>query len=339
MEGQRLIFRSGFRVDVEPFEVPVPGPGQVLLRVSRSQVSAGSELNGLRALDRAGAEAPGRPGGYTTAGRVLATGPGVRGFEEGDRMLAFGNHASHVLVDLNDPLEWRAHPDRIPDGVSDEQACFAVLGDVALHGVRRAGLQIDESVAVFGAGVVGQLTLQFVRLSGAHPIVSVDLVAARLEVARASGATHAVDAARGDAVAGVFAATGGAGAETVFHCSANPQLLQTTLEAAAARGTVVLTGSAPGTAEIGLQVELLRRELTIVGVYESGLFAPHAYWPWTRQRNRAACYRLIAGGELRVDPLISHVSPPSGAQELYRKIAAGAGAGGADWMSVFFAWD
>ncbi len=341
MEGQRLIFRSGFRVDVESFEVPPTGPGQVLLRVSRSQVSAGSELNGLRALDRAGAEAPGRPGGYTTAGRVLATGPGVRGFEEGDRMLAFGNHASHVLVDLNDSQEWRSHPDRIPDGVSDEQACFAVLGDVALHGVRRAGLQIDESVAVFGAGVVGQLTLQFVRLSGAYPIVSVDLVAARLEVARASGATDAVDASQGDAVAGVFGATGGAGAETVFHCSANPQLLQTTLEAAASRGTVVLTGSAPGTAEIGLQVELLRRELTIVGVYETGLFAPHAYWPWTRQRNRAACYRLIAAGELRVDPLISHVSPPSGAQELYRAIAAGAGAGagGAGWMSVFFAWD
>ena len=84
-------------------------------------------------------------------------------------------------------------------------------------------------------------------------------------------------------------------------------------------------------------MELLRRELTIVGVYETGLSAPHAYWPWTRQRNRAACYRLIAAGELRVDPLISHVSPPSGAQELYRAIAAGAG--GTGWMSVFFAWD
>lgn len=336
MEGQRLIFRSGFRVDLEPFEVPPPGPGQVLLRVTRSQVSAGSELNGLRALDRSGPEAPGRPGGYTTVGRVLAVGPGVDGFKEGDRMLAFGNHASHVLVDLNDPLGWRSHPDRLPDGVSDEQACFAVLGDVALHGVRRAALQLDESVAVFGAGVVGQLTLQFVRLSGCYPIVSVDLVAARLEVARASGATHTVDASQGDSVAGVFAATDGAGAETVFHCSANPQLLQTTLEAAASRGTVVLTGSAPGTAEIGLQVELLRRELTIVGVYETGLFEPHAYWPWTRQRNRAACYRLIAGGGLRVDPLISHVAAPSGAQELYRAIAAGAGAA---WMSVIFAWD
>jgi threonine dehydrogenase-like Zn-dependent dehydrogenase len=267
---------------------------------------------------------------------VLAAGPGVEGFAPGDRVLAFGNHASHVLVDLGDRQAWRSAPDRLPDGVTDEQACFAVLGDVALHGVRRAGLQIDESVAVFGAGVVGQLTVQLARLSGAHPIVAVDLVGARLEAARESGATHAVDASREDAVAGVAGATGGAGAETVFHCSANPRLLQTTLEAAAPRGTVVLTGSAPGTAEIGLQVELLRRELSILGSYETGLSEPHAYWPWTRQRNRAACYRLIAAGGLRVDPLISHVAPPDEAQALYRAIAAGAGA---SWMSVIFAWD
>jgi L-iditol 2-dehydrogenase len=331
--GQRLIFRPGWRVDLEDFEVPAPGPGQLLLKVTRSQVSAGSELNGLRALDRAGAGA--RPSGYTTVGRVLAVGPGVEGFREGDRVLAFGHHASHVLTDLNDPESWRSYPEHIPDGVSDEEACFAVLGDVALHGVRRAALQLDESVAVFGAGVVGQLTVQFARLSGAHPIVAVDLLASRLEVARGGGATHTVDASAGNEVAGVFAATGGRGAEAVFHCSANPQLLQTTLEAAAPRGTVVLTGSAPGTAEIGLQVELLRRELTVVGVYETGLLVPHAYWPWTRRRNRAACFRLIASGELRVGPLLSHVVPPSRAEELYRLIAEG----GEGWMSVVFAWD
>jgi threonine dehydrogenase-like Zn-dependent dehydrogenase len=333
VRGQRLIFRPGFRVDLEDFEVPEPGPGQVLLRVTRSQVSAGSELNGLRALDKAGEGA--RPSGYTTVGRVAAVGPGVTGFREGDRMLAFGHHASHFLVDLSERLGWRAYPDLIPDGVSDVQACLAVLGDVAMHGVRRATLQIDESVAIFGAGVVGQLTVQFVRLSGAHPIISVDLVAARLETARAGGATHTVDASATDAVQGVFEITGGRGAETVFHCSANAQLLQTTLSAAAPRGTVVMTGSAPGTAEIGLQTELLRRELSILGVYETGLDAPHAYWPWTRQRNRAACYRLIASGALRVDALLSHVVRPNEAQALYRMMAAG----GNDWMCVTFDWE
>ncbi len=206
-KGQRLVFRPGMRVDVEGFDVPEPGPQQFVLRVLRSQISAGSEMNGLRALDRAGEGT--RTSGYTTVGVVERAGPGVAGFREGDRVLAFGNHASHVLVDVSDRTEWRSFPDRLPDGVSDDQACFGTLGDVALHGVRRAQLQIDESVAVLGAGVVGQLTIQFARLSGAFPVIAVDLSAPRLALARRNGATNLVDASAQPAVQGVMEHTSG----------------------------------------------------------------------------------------------------------------------------------
>jgi len=107
------------------------------------------------------------------------------------------------------------------------------------------------------------------------------------------------------------------------------------METAADHGTVVLSGSAPGTAEIGLQVELLRRELTIVGNYETGLLEPHPYWRWTRRRNRRATFRLIASGQLKVDHLLTHIVSPARAQEMYRMIAAG----GSDWLTVTFAWD
>lgn len=338
--GRRLVFRPRGRVEIEEFALPQPGPQQMLVEVRRSQISAGSEMNGYRrSLDAGGSGATGGPlpdrrtSGYTTVGRVVAVGPQVDEFRAGDRVLVFGSHASHVLADLSDREGWRSYPDRLPDGVTDEQACYGVLGDVALHGVRRAQLQLDESVAVFGAGVVGQLTVQFARLSGAHPIVAVDLYARRLELAREGGATHVVDASTEDSVAAVLAATNG-GAQTVFHCSPVAKLLQTTLSAAGMRAKVVLTGSAPGTAEIRLQEELLRRELTILGNYETGLHAPHAYWPWTRQRNRAACYRLIEAGQLSVDSLTSHVVAPERAEEMYRMMAGG----GDTWMSIFFSW-
>jgi 2-desacetyl-2-hydroxyethyl bacteriochlorophyllide A dehydrogenase len=328
-------------VELAEIELPAPGPQQLLIRVTRSQISAGSEMNGYRRLLAARPGSPdvgggpaARTSGYTTVGRVLEVGPEVDGLRPGDRVLAFGPHASHFLADLRDRQSWRSYPDRLPDEVTDEQACYAVLGDVALHGVRRGAPQIDESVAVLGVGVVGQLTVQFARLCGAHPIVAVDLYARRLALAQRGGATHTVHAAREDSVAGVLEATGG-GAQTVIHCSPVAQLLQTALSVAAPRGKVVLTGSAPGTAEIGLQVELLRKELTILGNYESGLHEPHAYWPWTRQRNRAACYRLIAAGQLQVDGLTSHVVPPDRAEEMYRMMAGG----GEDWMSVFFDWE
>lgn len=335
--GLRLVFRSDRRVELEEYEVPEPGPGQILVRVARSQVSAGTELNFFREHPPAGPLARAQLG-YMTVGRVAAVGAGVTDFAPGDRVLACGRHGNYWLVDPASADSDRpddAYIERLGDGVADDEAGFAILGDVALHGVRRAGLQIDQSVAVFGCGIVGQLTLQFARLAGAHPVVAVDLFDSRLDKARLSGATHTINAAREDPVVALRELTGGRGAEAVFHCAPAPGVLATALAAAAHRGTVVLTASAPGTAEIGLQAELLRHELTIVGVYETGLDRPHAYWPWSRARNRRACLRLLASGELRLGHLITHVAPYAEAQAVFDLLLRG----GDGWLGVVFAWD
>jgi len=335
LRGRRLLFGPGLHVEVEKIEVPDPGPHEVLVQVTRTQVSAGSEMNFIR-HGAAGyglpAGSPERvPIGYMAVGRVAAVGSGVEGYTPGERVLSGGTHGSHWLVDLDNP---NAYLEKVPDGVSDEAAGFAVLGDVALHGVRRAALQIDESVAVFGMGMVGQLTLQLARLSGGYPLIAVDIADARLEKARLSGATHVVNAARDDPARAIREITGGAGAETIFHCTQVAGILQNLLEAAADRGTIVLTGSAPGTAQIGLQAELLRHELTIVGIYEAAMNQPHAYWPWTRRRNRRACLRLINEAQLRMDQLITHVVPPEQAQAVFEMMLRGS----EDWLGVVFAW-
>jgi threonine dehydrogenase-like Zn-dependent dehydrogenase len=339
--GVRLIFRSDLRVEEERYDLPEPGPRQVLVRVARSHVSAGSEMNFYR-LNPPDGPLKRTPLGYMTVGRVERVGPGVTEVAPRDRVLTCGYHGSHWLVDLTDTGADQANGnylEKLGDGVSDDEAGFVVLGDVALHGVRRAGLQIDESVVVFGCGIVGQLTIQLARVAGAHPIIAVDLFDSRLEKARLSGATHVVNAAAIDgdqrAPAAIREITGGRGGETVFHCAPVAGVLQTAMEAAAERGKVVLTASAPGTAEIGLQVELLRHELTILGVYEIGIDQPHGYWPWTRARNRRACLRLLAAGELRLDHLVTHVVPSTKAEEMFRMMARG----GDDWLGIVFTWD
>jgi len=337
--GTRLIFRSDFVVDQETFDIPEPGQHQVLMKVDRSQVSAGSEMNFFR-LNPVDGPVQRRQLGYMTVGRVTAVGDGVTMYAPGDRVLTCGHHASHWLVDLADD---GSHIDEanvieplspLADGVSDNVAGFVVLADVALHGVRRAGLQIDESVAVFGCGIVGQQTIQLARIAGTYPIIAVDLFDSRLELAKISGATHVINGNTTDAVVAIKEITGGRGAETVFHCAPVASVLQTTMEAAAERGKVVLTASAPGIAQIGLQIELLRHELTIIGVYEIGIDQPHGYWPWTRSRNRRACLRLLSIGALRFDHLISHVVPYTEAEAMFRMMARG----GDDWMGLVFAW-
>ncbi len=329
--GSRLVFVGTNSVEVETFDVPDPGPGQILVRVHRSQVSAGSEKNALLGASSSDAR---RPTGYTTVGEVLAVGSGREDFDPDDRVLAFGNHGSHWLVDPAADTEAGSPIQRVEYDITDEQAAFAVLGDVSLHGVRRAQLQIDESVTIFGGGVVGQLVTAFCRLSGAYPIIAIDLDAERLSLAKKSGATHTVHASNVDPVETVREITGD-GAQCVFHATRDPKVLVPCMKAASNRGKVVLVGSPPGTVEIGLQVELLRRELDIRGVYERGLENnPHPYWPWTRQRNRKAVMRLIANGDLQVDHLISHVAKPEEANEIFQKILDGP----EGWMSVFFDW-
>ena len=336
--GRMLSVVDGERVVVETYEVPEPGPGEVLVRVNRTQVSAGSEKGRFRGASRPDPRTPlgyyPEPPGYTAAGHVQAVGPGVEGFEIGDRVFAFGRHQSHLLarVDRYGDAGLRKNVQRIEFDVTDEQACFSRLGDVALHSIRRAGLQPDEAVAVFGQGVVGQLIVAFARISGAYPIIAIDLDDGRLDLSKKSGATHTVNASKENAVEAVEAITGG-GAECVFHANREAQVLADCVDAAGYGGKVVLVGATRGPARMYLG-NLLRREISIRGSHMVS-DVQQRYWKWTTSRDRNAILRMIAQGDLSVDHLISHVLRPEQGDEAYQRIVAGP----QGWMGVFFTWD
>jgi threonine dehydrogenase-like Zn-dependent dehydrogenase len=317
--------------------VPEPGPDQVLVRVDTSPVSAGTEGNFFRHNPPDGPLKRTQLG-YMTVGHIQAIGANVTGYAVGDRVLTSGHHQSHWLVTV-DPtaqeLGTGKYIEKLDDAVSDAAAGFTVLGDVSLHGVRRAQLQIDESVAVIGCGIVGQLTIQFARISGAYPIIAIDLFDSRLELAKLSGATHVINSSTTDPVQAVKEITGGLGAESVFHCAPVAQLLQPAMEMASDRGKVVITTSAPGTAQVGIQVELMRKELSIIGVYQTGMDQPNNYWHWSRPRNRRACLRMLASGDLKIDPLVSHIVPYTEAAAMFEMMRRG----GDDWMGIAFTWD
>ena len=335
-QAQRLLFAQGPRITVENYELPAPTGHQVLVRITRSHVSAGSEMNFLRggpaAYGLKGDRDAAMPIGYMSVGRIAAVGPEVTGYSVGQRVVTGSPHTNYWLVDTADA---QATLEVVPEGVSDDVAGFAVLGDVSLHCVRRAGLQIDQSAAIFGLGLVGQMVLQFARISGAYPLIAIDLSESRLAKARESGATHTINAGKENTVQRIREITGGAGADAVFHCTNVASILQTLLECTADRGKIVLAGSAPGTAQIGLQDDLLRREITLIGSYQRGLMAPHPYWPWSRPRNRRVCLRLMGTGELRIEPLLTHRIAPSEAEGLFASMLKGSDS----WLGIVVKWD
>ncbi len=327
----QIVFLEGGAVAIEDIRVPEPAPNQVLVRSTRSLISAGTELNilELSATER-------RDPGYALVGQVAEVGREVEGYTVGDRVLTCLPHQGAGLVTIDPDLDdVPAYAGHIPDDVSDEAASFAVLGDVALHGVRRARPGLGDSVAVFGQGGLGQMVTQFARMAGAYPVVAVDLLDERLELARWSGATHTVNAQREDAVAAVQDLTGG-GARVVFMVTRTPKILPDCMRAAAAGGTISMTGSPPGTVAIGLQVELLRKELSIIGTYQSMYpREPYHMFQWTRAANRQYILDSIARGEFRVDRLISHREPYTEAADLYAMIRRGP----AGWLSIVLEWD
>lgn len=327
----QVVFLEGGAVAIEDIEIPDPAPNQILVRSTRSLISAGTELNilELSATER-------RDPGYALVGQVAEVGHEVGGYAVGDRVLTCLPHQGAGLITIDPDLDdVPAYAGHVPDDVSDEDASFVVLGDVALHGVRRAGPGLGDSVAVFGQGGLGQMVTQFARMAGAYPVIAVDLLDERLDLARWSGATHTVNAQREDAVAAVQDITGG-GARVVFMVTRTPKILPDCMKAAAAGGTISMTGSPPGTVEIGLQVELLRKELSIIGTYQSMYpREPYHMFQWTRAANRQYILDAMARGEFRVDRLISHREPYTNAADLYDMIRRGP----EGWLSIILQWD
>jgi L-iditol 2-dehydrogenase len=333
--GERVVFPAREEVAVERFELPDPGPHHLLVRTVRTAVSAGTELTGLLGVNPR-TRYPMYPG-YSHTGVVEAVGERVEGFAVGDRVLSMGRHQSHVLLDLApDRTGGPAYVEKVPAGLALDHAAFAVLGSVAMHGVRRAELQVGQSVAVFGQGIVGQLIVQLARAAGCRPVVGVDIVGPRLEEARLSGAHAVVDASRDDVEAAVRRATDGRGAEAVFDATRTPKTLPLMMKVAAAGGKVLFVGSAMGTVEIDAFTELQVKELSIIGCFQP--LAPqqrHHFLPWTQRRNRRVFMDMARDGAVNVEHLISHRAPYRQAPEIFAMIKRG----GADWLGVVFTWE
>ncbi len=339
-----VVFTAPGTAELETFLLPDPGPHQVLVRQTRTLVSAGTEVKALLNLRGAGdaGRFPVRTG-YSSVGVVESAGNAVEHVKRGDRVVTMGRHATHALIDL-DPNRLHgasgqrapAYMEHIPEGVTDEQAVFTILGSVALAGMRKVSFQLGESCAVMGQGVVGNVLGQLAGAAGAAPVIGIDLIASRLEKSRESGIHQQVNASEEDPVEAVMRLTGGHGADIAFEATTHAKNFPMLMKLTALNGRIVVVGSLAGTVELSLFDELQRKELTIIGAWQPR--APvvgHHTFPWTQQRNRQVFLDLVRAGTLRVDHLITRRGLPEDAPQLYSEIAAGPG----DWLGVLFAWD
>jgi 2-desacetyl-2-hydroxyethyl bacteriochlorophyllide A dehydrogenase len=321
MLSRCLFFRDALQAEWSDLELPEPGPGEALIRTRKTLISTGTELTAYTGDFPPGSvwagivQYPWQPG-YSNVGEVVAVGPEVAGYEPGQRVASWGAHAIHTLQPLS-------QMQAIPDGVTDDQALFWNLGKTVMNGVRLAGIALGEAVVLVGAGILGQLAVQYAALSGAIPLIVVDLSERRLEKARLHGATHALIGGRDELEADVRQITRGRMADVAFEITGNQAVIPVALRLVRRLGRVVLLGSPRGKVELDFHDEVHTLGLQIIGAHVSTQPEVETpYNPWTPERNGQLFFDLVLAGRLQMDDLISHRYPWRDAPAAYEMLAA-----------------
>ena len=266
------------------------------------------------------------PLGYCNVGVVEQVGAGVTGFAVGDRVASNGKHAEVVCV----PAILCA---KVPDGVSDDAAAFTVLSSIALQGIRLAHPTLGETVVVIGLGLIGLVTVQLLRANGCK-VIGVDFDDTKLAAARAMGAETVNLGAGQDPVVFAETFTAGRGVDAVLITAATDshEPVQSAARMSRKRGRIVLVGVA------GLKLsraDFYEKELSFQvscsygpGRYdpsyeERGNDYPIGFVRWTEQRNFEAVLDAMAQSSLTVGELVSHRFPVDEAERAYDCITGG----------------
>ena len=129
-------------------------------------------------------------------------------------------------------------------------------------------VEAGESIAVFGAGAVGLSAIMAARVAAATTIIAVDIVPARLALARELGATHAIDGRDGDVVAAIRAITG-AGVQYALDTTGNVDVIRTAVDALRPRGTCGILGATRSGVELRLDtIGFMSTAKTLRGIVE-----------------------------------------------------------------------
>ncbi len=277
-----VCYEFGKPLSVEEVDIDPPGEGEVKVKVYATAVCH-SDLHCISG-DLPG-RLPGVPG-HETSGWVEEVGKGVTTVKAGDPVILsttpsgcghcyyctigwphFCENAAPVpphhktksgtyLAPMAGPVggfaEYTVVSERqvvkIPADMPLDKAALISCGVLTGYGavVNRADIKTLQSVLIMGTGGVGLNAIQFAALSGAYPVIAVDILDSKLELAKKFGATHTVNSAKEkDPIAAVKNLTHGRGADTVFVTVGSASALKQGYFMSAPRGMTVVIGLVP----------------------------------------------------------------------------------------------
>ncbi len=181
---------------------------------------------------------------------------------------------------------------RLPDGMPLSHAALVEPYSIALNVLDRMQPHPGDSLLIYGAGVIGLTLVQMARALGLTDITVTDVLDARLDTARALGASRTLNGKEVDVEASMQALTGGEGVPLIVDAACIPALMPQMVRLASPAGRIGLLGFNAVPSDL-VQLEMIKKELTLVG---------------SRLNNRKfpRVIELIASGQLQVQAMISH---------------------------------
>jgi alcohol dehydrogenase len=330
------VFRGKNDIRVEEVERPSAGVGEAVIRVTLTTI-CGTDLHILRG------EYPVSPGliiGHEPVGVIEELGPGVTGYEAGDRVLVgaitpcgqcraclsgqlsqcghgegyeamggwrFGNTINGAQAEYLLVPHAQANLAKIPDGLTDEQV--VLLADIAstgFSGAESAGIRIGDSVVVFAQGPIGLCATAGAKLSGAALVIGVDGDSNRLAMARRMGADVVLDYREVDVVSEVLRLTGG-GADVSIEALGTQQTFESALRSLRPGGTLSSLGVYSGKLQ-------LPYEAFAAGLGDHRIVT--TLCPGGKERMRRLM-ETVRRGRVDLTPLLTHTYPLDRIAEAY----------------------
>ena len=262
-----VVHEFGKPLTIEEVPIPTPGLGEILIKV----VATGVCHTDLHASDGDWPVKPAPPfiPGHEGAGVVVALGPGVKGFKEGDavgvawlhdacgdceycrtgwdslclaqRNTGYGVNGSFAEYAIGSAQYVGRFPDN-PDFAA--MAPILCAGVTTYKGIKETETKPGEWIAISGVGGLGQLAIQYAKAMGLY-VAALDVTEDKLALARASGADVTVNAKDPDAAEQVVKQTDG-GVHGALVTAVSPAAFGQAIKMVRRKGTIALVGLPPG---------------------------------------------------------------------------------------------
>lgn len=325
-------------VELKEFDIPVPGHGEVLIKMKSSTI-CGSDIRAIyREHLGKGPEAyqPGTIAGHEPSGQIVETGPGCRRFRKDDRVIVYhisgcgvcndcrrgymisctsgyrraygwqrdGGMAEYLLAEEKDLVY-------LPDVLSYSDGAQVACGfGTVYEGLEKVGVSGNDAVLITGLGPVGLASAMLCKALGAEKIFGIEVIDERLAIAKSLGLFTEVMKPAEDNIERIRDLTSGQGVERSIDCSANTKARLTCIQAARKWGKIVFIGEG-GKCEFEPSRDIIHDQKTIYGSWVTNIW-----------RMEELVERLVRWN-IRPESLITHRYTLNDAGKAYSLMASG----------------